>query len=488
MKKLSPQNIYALTAVFLGLWWVLTHWGFWDKSLYALGWNTTIFWGMLLLVLVKTSGQTLKKNADYLLPLGLMIASFSLWENPWLKTFTILLLPLLFGFFYAHSQLKAPAKKYWDLQILEKLVQRLFGFFPALPKASQLLTQSVQSHLNPKTQQHLAQAGLGFLILLGLSLIILPLLGSVDEQFSTLINDGVKFITEAINITLIAKALVALTIAVFVSSVLLGWNQSLNTEDKNPETTLLNEVLTSVLFIGLLLIYGLFIYTQAETLLQGSLPAEFKDTEKLVKSGFWQLFFISGINTVLFFVFYQRTGQFTQWLLRAFMLASTIILASAAWRMGLYVTLYGFSYEKFFALYTVIFSLALFAYLLYSSFSPQRNDIFKSLCFGFLWCYSLATVLPIEGIIFKANHQLAERPDSRIKLEELTMLSADVYSRAKARYNLEKNPNPQEEADHFYGRTPDWKTWNYQIQTQIKNRAWYEYNLSLWVNAQALRK
>lgn len=485
MKKLSTPQFITLTSIGLGLWWVLTHWGFWEKGLYAIGWNTTVFWFVLVGALIALSQKPLKNNWHWLLPIGLISASFALWENPWLKMFSFLLLPILMGFFFGYSQLKANEKKYLDSESLEYLIERMFSWINQVGAGSKVLTDSGTDKLNQTTKQNLKQAGLGALILLGLSIVIIPLLASVDAKFSMLIDDGFEALSDLIDISLVGKLMVGGVIAVITSALFLKWPQPITLVKGHQVKAPLSEALTSVLFIGLITIYWLFIITQGETLLQGTLPSEFKDTERLVKSGFWQLFFISGINTILFFLFYQRTGRFSQWLLRVFILASTIILLSAAWRMGLYVTLYGFSYEKFFALYTVAFCLALFGYLVYSSFKTSRCDIVKTICFGFLWCFSIATVLPVEAIIFKANHDLATRADSRIELDELEMLSADVYKMAQ-KYQFGTTPLRYL---HLADLEPETTiSWQGEVEQSIKSRAWYEYNLSLWINSQSLKK
>src|SRR5690606_14563327 len=99
---------------------------------------------------------------------------------------------------------------------------------------------------------------------------------------------------------------------------------------------------------------------------------------------------------------------------------------SAAHRVGLYVTYYGLSYEKFFAAYTVLFCGVLFVWLLTRMFVQRRSDIVKFLAFLFLWMYGVLTVLPVGQIIVRSNVARAQMPDSQLRLYEMTMLSPDL--------------------------------------------------------------
>jgi len=142
--------------------------------------------------------------------------------------------------------------------------------------------------------------------------------------------------------------------------------------------------------------------------------------------------------------------------------------------MGMYVYWYGFSYEKFFASYTTIFALLVFAYLLIASFSTKRKDVFKFIAFAALWSYGVATVTPVERIIFNSNVKLSQLADSRVELYELQQLSLDVVGDAKrlmanniATSKLTSNQLNQ------------WGKWVERQQTRNCDRDWYERNWSL---------
>ena len=240
---------------------------------------------------------------------------------------------------------------------------------------------------------------------------------------------------------------------------------------------LVDNVTAAIVLISILVVYIAFLSLQVEYLLVDQLPIEFGDTERLVKSGFWQLFFLSIINVGLFYWAYRNTARWLQWLLSLYLLASALILLSAAWRMALYVYYYGLSYEKFFASYTTLYALGLFVFLGFCLLAKKRQDLVKSVVFSVLWMFSLATISPIERFIFSANVALSKQWDSRVDLYHLSYLSADVLSDAFNAFEQGR-----------FQKSGSWSVWlrsNKQVDCQ---RAWYSTNLSLELNCASVEE
>jgi hypothetical protein len=181
------------------------------------------------------------------------------------------------------------------------------------------------------------------------------------------------------------------------------------------------------------------------------------------------------INVGLFYWVYKSTGLVAQWILRLYVIASALILLSAAWRMGLYVFYYGFSYEKFFASYTTVYALLLFCFLGWAVFAASRKDIVKTLCLSSLWMFSVVSILPVERIIFHSNIALSSNQDSRIDLFHLTALSSDVLADVSSAFNSGRLSNPD-----------TWINWQKNKLRKRCGLAWYETNLSLELNCMAV--
>ncbi|PWQ97781.1 DUF4153 domain-containing protein [Leucothrix arctica] len=468
------NNQTVLSVTTLAVFAVLGHWGFWSEGVFALGFNTTAFWvGFGALLWVNNPSLSWKKDWVWLVPLALMALSFSLFENPWLKVISCVVLPISAGTFYAYSQLINAQQSFWGLQLVRALLKRCLTPMRHISAAFHFCRGRVafvafqQDHnLNKRIF-----TGLG--LLAPLALLVLILLGSADDNFAELTVNAFTNFFGALNLTMIAKVLCIFIMCVLLFAGLYAWKTKFEfTEEK--VVISLDDVVVGIVMGGVLVIYCLFLWLQLDYLLIGSLPENFTATEKIVKSGFWQLFFLTILNTGLFFAVYKNTGAAAQVILRVFIVASGLLLLSAAWRMGLYVYWYGFSYEKYFASYTSLFALLVFIYLLAASFSKTRKDVFKFIAFAALWSYSVATVTPVERIIFNSNVALSQLSDSRVGLYELRQMSADIVGDVKSLVS----------DDNLAGRlsateVQNWTSWIYNQERKHCGRAWYESNVSL---------
>ena len=140
----------------------------------------------------------------------------------------------------------------------------------------------------------------------------------------------------------------------------------------------------------------------------------------------------------------------------------------------MYVYWYGLSYEKFFATYTTLFALFVFVYLVIASFAKERKNVFCFIAFAALWSYGVATVLPVERIIFKSNMQLSQLKRSNIDMEELRMLSTDVLVDVRSHFNPVLAKTNEQKVE--FSR---WNQWANRLEAKYCHRNWYEKNLSL---------
>ena len=421
------ETVFA--AIFLSLYWILTMWGIWTKEVYALGWNLTVF-VVALLLLYTHAGQSARPGAReyvWLVPLLLIAFSYSLYENPYVKAVNMLVLPVLFVAYFIITSTKHHERVVWNLAWIRRMVERAFGFVKQIEPSISTITHALIP--GGKRQSDLIKRiviGLGILIFVSLVLFI-PLLSSADSAFAEMMQRVQEFVLDVIELETLLKLVVFLLLTVLTLAGLFHWTKEEEFSVRK-ETKHMDAVISGIVLGGILGLYILFLFTQLQTLWVYELPEEFLSTERMVKSGFWQLFFLSGINVLLYLLYYRRTSKHVQNILIAFMCASLLLLLSAAKRMGMYVFYYGFSYEKFFAAYTVLFSIFLFLRLIAALFQKEKTDILRYLIVAFFWMYAVATVLPVEQMIFRANSTLAARSDSRLDMNELMMLSGDVLN------------------------------------------------------------
>ena len=460
------ETVYA--TILLSLFWIFTIWGIWTKGVYALGWNLTVFTGGLIL-LYKYSREPkrlTKHELVWLIPLLLIALSYSLYENPFVKGINMLVLPVLFSAYWMTTSTKHHEKVLWNLPWIRRLIERGFGFLRQIePGISAIMHALIPGG---KHQSDLAKRiVIGLVILLCVSLLFfIPLLSAADSAFAEMMKSVQQFVLDLIEVETLLKIVAFLILTVLTLAGFFQWTKEEEFSTKK-EAKQMDAVISGIVLGGILLLYTLFLFTQLQALWVHELPREFLMTERLVKAGFWQLFFLSGINVFLFLLYYRRTSKPVQYILIAFMFASLLLLLSAAKRMGMYAFYYGFSYEKFFATYTVLFAVFLFMRLITALFQPGKTDILRYLVISFVWMYAVATVLPVEQMIFRTNRALAQRADTRIDMRELKMLSGDVYHLGAGQ-----------------GLHQDWQGWLMETAAISREKKFYELTLTdLWIRA-----
>ncbi len=485
-------NWQLVLSAFLAIFWVIFLWNFWDKGPYALGINATIFLllliGLFIWVLGKKGVYT-RYDLFWIAPMVLIALSYALYENPFLKIISLLVLPVIFSVFYNQAFLSDKKNKLWDFEFIFKLVIRFFSF---LTKIGQTITLYINLIMpSSKTKKGIiVRVAVGIILFLIIALtIFIPLLSSADAIFADKVKFFYDWFRQIISLPLMYRLLTGIVLTILFFSVLTAWSSKFEYKEKENKNINIDAIVSGIVLGGILCLYILFLWVQINRLWIGELPFDFKATENIVKSGFWQLLFLSVINILVYFFTYRKTTPLVQWILTAFTIASLFLLVSAGYRMGLYVTYYGFSYEKFFASYTVVYCAILFIWLIVQLFNKQRANIVKFLVVLFLWMYALITVFPVEQFILRSNIVLARLENSQIRMFELTMLSPDVLTlvkeyrkqgllQEKAGYLSRENEN--EPSEVF-----DWDPWIKNQEKIIADKIWYEMNFTniLYLNS-----
>ena len=446
--------------------------------------NTTLAWLILLIFIVwQKTLISAKENKLWLIPTLFIVVSFSLYENPWLKTVSIVILPITLCVFMSQAKCKNENSYLWNYSFLFTLIRQACKPLSFIIPSAKHFQQQSQSALKSQNKQLFKQIFLGLIILLPLAILAVILLGSADANFAKLIESSLQTLFQHFDFSIFLKLFCIALLSISLLALFTAWSKPwcfIPIE----KTTPIDSIVAIIVLNGLLLIYGVFLFLQIEYLFIDSLPIEFNQAEHLVKSGFWQLFFLSSLNIVLFTVFYKNTSTLAQYFVSAFIAASGFLLLSAAWRMSLYIFYYGLSYEKFFASYTCLFALGIFVCLIFFSYIKEKQNLLKLIFFSALWCYGIASILPIEKIIFHSNVALEKQTETRINLDHLSALSIDVYDNITTLNNNDERK--QSAINGFDNSTTStnyrWSRWQHIRQKQSCQRSWYESNISAIVN------
>ena len=485
-------RIKVAWSALLSLFWAVFLWNFWSRGVEALGLNAAVHLAALFGLFVWTmreEGIRWRKNLFWLVPIGLIILSFALYDNPFLKTVSLLVLPVAFAVFYNFAFLEMSRSLHWDSRLVGKLVSRGLSLIGSLGK-------SVAAHVGIFSSAK-AQNGLVRRILLGLFLfvaialtIVVPLLSSADTVFAASLQGLLTWFRNLFGTAIAYKILVGLLFSVLTTAAVFAWGRRHAHRPGEDGETQTDSVVVGIVLGGILLLYLFFLAIQFRNIWVGSLPFDFETAVQLVKSGFWQLLVLSVLNIAVYFLAYRKTVPLVQRILGAFTFASFLLLISAGHRMALYVAHYGLSYEKLFAAYTVLFCAVLFVWLISRLFVPYRSNILKFLVVLFVWMFGVAAVLPVEQLILRTNVALSKTDGSRVRLYELTMLSPDVLNLVRhyqATGKLRENPYYLQQARRHSppgmsddDLQPDWGFWLESRERQTCRKAWYEKTVANW--------
>jgi len=408
--------------------------------------------------------------------------SYALYDNPFLKLVSLLVLPLALGIFYNQAFLPDKKDRLWNFTFVLRIIARFFSFLGEIGQTAKLYLSLVIPA--DKTKERVVlRTILGLILFLVIAFtIFIPLLSSADPVFASKVQGIYDWFLRIISLSFIYKLFVFIFLSLLFFSVLTAWSKIFDYKEKAGDGRNIDPIVSGIVLGGILGLYLLFLWVQINYLWVGALPFDFKETENLVKSGFWQLFFLTVLNILIYFFTYKKTGPLVQRILTAFTVASLLLLVSAGYRMGLYVTYYGFSYEKFFASYTVIYCTILFVWLISRLFIAQRSNIVKFLLVLFLWMYALISIFPVEQFILRTNVALSNLKESRIRLFELTMLSPDVLGLVK---EYQSNGLLKERTVYLFrasgelvDKEPDWNPWIKRREEKVSNKLWYEKTLS----------
>lgn len=474
MRNMENKPLATKTEVgvslLLSLFFIIFLWGLWSKEFFALGINFALYLTLVTLFFVSRLRQNNKYSTNdlaWIIPLLLLSLSFALYENPFFKVFGLLSFPVLLALFYTYAFVDQKKEIDWDGLFIFKIIKHCLSFFLFLITSVRLLVDSVYDKENGD-MGIVKRVVIGLALLLFSLLIIIPLLSSADPLFAQKLKPFYDAIIDILSTSIVAKIIVFVVLSIGTLTALMAWGRPLIIA--GPTKIVARDiVITSIVLGGIFIIYLLFLSIQLDRLWVGELPFDFKETENLVKSGFWQLLFLSLVNLAIFFFLYRKTVPLGQKLLGLFSLASILLLVSSAQRMALYVTHYGFSYEKFYASYAVLFCAILFIWLISRLFINKKSNVVKFLAFQFLWMFALVSIFPVELFILKSNMTLVNLPDSKIILSEMTMLSPDVLSQIK-KYKIEGKLKEESESD--------WDSWIAKQEKRIEDKRWYEFTLS----------
>lgn len=348
----TPRKIYEtiphgrlLLAGALALCLLLVNAAGWP---WGMGNTVTVFaWYALLLAAVGRETLARRRESRVLLVYNLLLAaSFALTSNPWFQVWNFLALMLLVPLHTA-SLSAGELLPWWRPAMAgERLGLLCRGAFCHLGAAPAALSAGRERKSVSLT------VVLGSAAALGLVSVLLPVLASADALFAAATRDLTEFIRLHF-----ARGLWKLLWALALTPFLFGLLYSLRREPAkagpHPLYTL-DAALFAIVLGALDALYLLFLAVQSAGLFGGPeyLAQRGVSYAEWARSGFFQMVGVTILNLAALMAALTlsrqegRAWRVLRGLAAALTGESLILLASAAWRMTLYVSVYGLSFKR----------------------------------------------------------------------------------------------------------------------------------------------
>ncbi|MCL2083704.1 MAG: DUF4173 domain-containing protein [Oscillospiraceae bacterium] len=303
------------------------------------------------------------------------------------------------------------------------------------------------------------KAALGLALSLPAAGVVLALLSSADSQFGSMVK-GLMFFSPAVELAL-ERLFWAVPAAALFYSLPYGLKRGRELKnvplahERSPGKS--DGVIAASLLGVMCVIYTAFVYVQFAYLFSRALPSDMTYAE-YARGGFFELAFVTFLNLCLALgavTFtksradggFQRTIRALCGVLLAFTL---VILASAVYRMFMYVDIYGLTVLRFLVLWGELVMLVCILLTGLKTIKPE----FKA--FPAMACVTLALYLALnlcnmDALIARYNVNLHLSDDTRmIDTEYLSRLSPDTYFALERTRAVTGGPAPRREAYNLW--------------------------------------
>ena len=341
--------------------------------------------------------------------------TFSLFSNLWLRCWNALFLCGLMA--VQLFQWSGQGKRSWFLpsMLAERLCLLGRGLFCDLPAS----LAAVKSFRGGSGRRTLA-VGIGALAAVPLLMASGALLASADAYFDLVAGRALDWLADALGDGAL-RGFLGLLAAPFLFGLLYFLRRGEGREVKAPALPLADPAAAVVVLGALDLLYAFFLAVQSAALFGGEdyVRATGLTFAQYARSGFFQLVFVAILNLAVVLLALQLSGReggawrAVQVLSTAMVAMSCVMLVSAAWRMSLYVAVYGPSFKRFLTYWGMAVLAVLFAAAL-GKIWRAKFSFFKVLLIAGTVGWLALNYCNVDYIVSRYNISLYQRQENSV--------------------------------------------------------------------------
>lgn len=362
----------------------------------VLGW-----YGLLGLAL----GRRAFTGRNHLLLLGMNLAlgaSFAIGSNLYFRLWNFMALLLLLPL-HALSLSGCCRLPWWCLGMLgERFLLLIWGLFSHLGATWAALVPPKEHR-----SRRLGAAAAGVVTAALLLAVLIPVLSSADALFAAATSSLRAFVSSHLNETL-WKLVLALAALPFIFSLLYALAHPTPLKTAQSKAVSADPMAPVLVLAALDALYLIFLSVQSAGLFGGAeyLASRGLSYAQWARSGFFQMTGVTVVNlTVLLAALaVSRRGGRLWTALRALgallILESFLLLASAAWRMGLYIGAYGLSFKRFLTGWGMVMMALFFLCALWKLHRPERYFLRRAVPIA-LCGWLVLNCIPVDHLVAK---------------------------------------------------------------------------------------
>ena len=362
----------------------------------VLGW-----YGLLGLAL----GRRAFTGRNHLLLLGMNLAlgaSFAIGSNLYFRLWNFMALLLLLPL-HALPLSGCCRLPWWRLGMLgERFLLLIWGLFSHLGAAWAALVPPKEHR-----SRRLGAAAAGVVTAALLLAVLVPVLASADALFAAATSSLRSFVSSHLNETL-WKIVLALAALPFIFSLLYALAHPTPLKASESKAVSADPMAPVLVLAALDALYLIFLSVQSAGLFGGAeyLASQGLSYAQWARSGFFQMtgVTVANLTVLLAALAASRRGGRLWTALRVLgallILESFLLLASAAWRMGLYIGAYGLSFKRFLTGWGMVMMALFFLCALWKLHRPERYFLRRAVPIA-LCGWLVLNCIPVDHLVAK---------------------------------------------------------------------------------------
>lgn len=338
--------------------------------------------------------------------------TFSIWSNQWLRRWNLI---FLLGLMTVQMvEWFGLGSRLWSqpTMLVERGYLALRGLFGSLPASA-----AAAGSLGKPCGKRGRAVVLGMALTLPLAVVAVILLLQADGYFAFVVERLAEELSRIFG-NAVVRMLLGLVAAPFLFSLCHTLRYGKRREDGKSVTLSLVDSLALTIVLGVMdLLYGFFLAVQSAALFGGAAYLERVaglSYAEYARSGFFQLVFVAILNLILVLTATQLSGpegrawKVVRLLCTAMIAMSGVILFSAAYRMTLYVRVYGLSFKRFLTYWGMVM---LGIFFLAAALKVWKKDFsfFKVLLTVSIVGWLILNVCNVDRIVATYNVALYQR-------------------------------------------------------------------------------